>query len=157
MQTLNSFLIDWIVRFLENKDVIRKNISKIEKNEKGFVVHYKNGVKNFVVEKNLNREILDKIKQSDTVKVITINNKENTKFIIDKWKELAKFSSLNIYLINPFSKADKVWIIHPYIHDKICDSNSLELGIKTMAEMVEAIDEQKLEQLIKLKTKESGQ
>ena len=58
-------------------------------------------------------------------------------FLIGKWKKFVGITTLNIYFMNPLSKKEKVWTIFPYVHDKICDSSSLKLGIKIMANMVD--------------------
>ena len=45
----NAFLIDWAIRFLENRDMIIKEIVSIEKSRESFVVKYKDREKNFIV------------------------------------------------------------------------------------------------------------
>ena len=56
---VDSFLIDWSVRFLENKDFIQKQIENIKKNknECNFIIHYKDKVKYFVLKANLDVDI----------------------------------------------------------------------------------------------------
>ena len=56
--------------------------------------------------------------------------------------------------VNSFS--DKAWIISPYIHDKICDKAALEVGLKSMAEMVEIIGLEELNKKVKLLRGVSG-
>ena len=75
---------------------------------------------------------------------------------MSNWKRLVDLKFLNIYFVNPFSGSEKVWIINPYIHDRICDKSSLELGIESMAEMVEIIGLEELNNKIKLLKEESG-
>ena len=152
MDKVNSYLVDWSARFLENKDTIRKEIINIEKNSSGFdfIINCKDRVKYFIVAPILRDYIFGKIKSEDYTGFITLNNAENVKFVVSEWENLAKFKFLNIYFVNPFSNSDKVWIICPYVHDKICSKASLELGLKSMAEMVEIIDVKGLDNKIKL-------
>lgn len=75
---------------------------------------------------------------------------ENLRFVLGNWKKLADFKSLNFYFINPFSKLDRVWILCPHIHNRICDKASLELGLKSMAEMVNSLGLEELNNKIKL-------
>jgi|TARA_Y100000310_G_C20465392_1_gene707367 hypothetical protein len=156
MQNINSFLVDWAIKFLENRDVIRKNIVKIEKSKEecDFVIHYKDNVKYFFVKEYLEGDILSEIKNKEHVGIFTLNNKENVKFLVSNWKEYSKMRSLSIYFVNPFSNSDKVWTLRPCIHDKICDSSSLELGLKSMSDMVEPMGKLQLERKIKLKKEE---
>ena len=158
MNNVNSFLINWSIRFLENKDTIRKEIVSVEKSNDGFdfAVHYKDKVKYFVIMPVLENGIFSKIKDDIYISFITLNNMPNVKFVVNEWENLTKFKFLNIYFVNPFSSSDKVWIICPYVHDKICSKASLELGLKSMAEMVEAIDAEGLSNKIKLLREESG-
>lgn len=158
MQNINSFLVDWAIRFLENRDAIRKNIVKVEKSKEGFdfVIHYKDSIKYFFVKENLENDIFNEIKNKESVGIFTLNNKENVKFVVVNWKEYAEMRFLGIYFINPFSNLDKVWILRPYVHDKICDNSSLELGLKSMSDMVETIGKLYLEGKIKSKKEEPG-
>lgn len=151
MDNVNSYLADWSVRFLENKDAIRKEIINIEKNINGFdfIINCKDGVKYFITAPILRKDIFGKIKSEEHTGFITLNNAENVKFVVSEWENLAKFKFLNIYFVNPFSNSDKAWIICPYVHDRICSKASLELGLKSMAEMVEIIDVKGLDNKIK--------
>ena len=155
MDNINSFLVDWSIRFLENKDVIRKEIVNIEKDKNNFTIHYKDKLGRFFVEPVLRDDIF-KIKNEDYIVFITLNNMANIKFVVSNWTKLIKFKFLSIYFINPCSSSDKVWIIRPYIHDRICDKASLELGLRAMAEMVDIMNVEELSRKIKLLGKESG-
>ena len=154
---IDSFLIDWSVRYLENKDFIRKRIEDIKKNknESNFIIYYKDKVKYFTLKTNLDEDIFNILKNDEHFGIITLNTSSNISFVVNKWEKLIKFKFLSIYFINPYSKHDKVWILVPDVHDKICDKTYLEQGIKSMSEMVERIDYNELEQKLKSKTEES--
>ncbi len=124
MDNADSFLIDWCIRFLQNKDSIRKEILNIEKTrQNAFEVHCKDKVKPFFIAQILNHEVLNNLKTDSFIGIFTLNNPLNIRFIVTEWKKLAEFRFLSIFFINPFSSTEKVWAINPYIHDKICDKS----------------------------------
>mgnify|MGYP001315787826 FL=1 len=152
MNNVNSFIVDWSIRFLENKDSIKKEIVNIEK-DKGkidFIINYKDKVNCFIVAPILDYEIFDRIKNESYYGIFTLNNKANIRFVVSNWKKLIAFKFLNIHFINPFSSSDKLWTINPTVHEKICDKSSLELGLEAMAEMVEIIGLEELNNKVKL-------
>ena len=152
MGNVNSFIVDWSIRFLENKDAIKGEIDNIERNKNGFdfIINYKDKTKYFIVSLTLEGDIINRIKNDSYYGIFTLNNSINIRFIVSNWKQLVEFRFLNIYFVNPFSDSDKVWVICPYIHDKICDRTSLESGLKSMAEMVNPIGLEELNNKIKL-------
>lgn len=157
MDKVNSFLVDWSIRFLENKDAIKKEIVNIEKNKEGFdfVVHYKDKAKYFIITPMLENNIFSRIKNDGHFGIFTLNNMANIRFVVSEWRKLIDFKFLSIYFINPFSNLDKVWTVYPYTHSKICDKSSLGLGLRSMAEMVDMIDIKGLSKKVKLLREES--
>ncbi|MCH8003502.1 MAG: hypothetical protein IH934_02630 [Nanoarchaeota archaeon] len=152
MNNVNSFIVDWSIRFLENKDSVKGEIVNIEKYKEGFdfIINYKDKTKYFIVSLTLEGDIINRIKNDSYYGIFTLNNSTNIRFIVSNWKQLVEFRFLNIYFVNPFSDSDKVWVICPYIHDKICDRTSLESGLKSMAEMVNPLGLEELNNKIKL-------
>ena len=146
MNNVNSFLIDWSIRFLENRDTIKGEIINIEKGKNGFdfIINYKDKINYYIIVPILDTGILNKIKDDNHYGIFTLNNMGNIGFVLSNWEKLTSFKFLNIYFVNPFSNSDKVWIISPYIHEKVCDKMSLESGLKSMAEMVETISVEEL-------------
>lgn len=150
MADINSFLIEWCIRYLENKDMIKKEIIKVEKNgEDDFTVHYKDRSGYFFIMTVLDESIFSRIKSDSYTGIFTLNSALNINFIDYNWKKLAEFKLLSIYFTNPFSDSEKVWAIRPYIHNKICDRVSLKAGLKSMAEMVVTTSAEDLNKKIK--------
>lgn len=158
MDNVDSFLTDWSIRFLKNKDSIKRDIVNIGKGKNGFdfTINYKDKIKYFIIAPVFDNSIFNILKNEKYLGIIALNNPANIRFVINEWKKLVDFEFLNIYFINPFSSSDKVWTISPNIHDKICDKTSLELGLKSMAEMVEIISLEELSNKIKSLKEESG-
>lgn len=150
MHGVNSFLVDWAIRFLESKDTIRKSIVNIKKKDSSaLIVSYKDKTKYFIVKPILEDGIIDKIKDNEHVGIVTLNNDINVRFIVKNWEKFSSLKFLSIYFINPFSDIDKAWILSPFVHDKICDKDSLEIGLKSMSEMVDSIGYTEMEQKLK--------
>jgi len=148
MDKIHSYLVDWTINFIKNRDIVTKEIDKIEKNKEfDFSVKYKDGKEAFfIVKPSIEKvdKVLEKINKDSYLCITILNNKNNLDTIVRNWKKLIEYKFLSIFFINPFSQIDKKWIIYPYTHHKICDESSLELGLKSMLEMVNQIDEKQL-------------
>ena len=46
--------------------------------------------------------------------------------------------------MNPFSATENKWVIHPHVHNRVADSESIKKGLKAMFKSVEATDLKKL-------------
>ena len=147
-KNLHDFLVDWVINFVKNKDIISKKIEHIENGKYGFdlYVKYRDKEQYFIITLSINDldAIIGKINASVYFAIVTVNSKRNFEILLKNWNKLANFRFLSLTFVNPFSKLDKKWIIFPYTHNKICDESSLENGLKSMFEMVEPIEEQQL-------------
>lgn len=145
---LHSFLVEWTVSFVRNKDMIARKIERIENGKDGFdlYIKYKDREQYFIVISKISDidSILQKINNEHHFSIVTINSKENFEAVLKNWSRLISFKFLNIMFVNPFSELDKKWIVFPHTHHKICDESSLETGLKSMFSMVEPIEEQQL-------------
>ncbi len=143
-----SFLLDWTVKYIKNKDIISKKIEHIENGKDDFdlYVKYKDREQYFIIIPNIVDidSIIKKINNNFHFSVVTLNSKENFGTIVKNWNRLISFKFLNIIFVNPFSELDKKWVVFPHTHHKICDEASLENGLKSMFSMVEPIEEQQL-------------
>jgi len=152
-----SFLVDWTINFVKNKDVISKKIEHIENGKDGFdlFVKYKDREQYFIILPKI-VEVDDIIRKINSIassnavyfSVVMLNSKENFEIMLKSWNKLITFKFLNLIFVNPFSEFDKKWIVFPYTHHKISDESSLENGLKAMFEMVEPIEEQQLVAMI---------
>lgn len=144
----HSFLVEWTINFLKNKDILAKKIEKIENGKDDFdlYVKYKDREHYLIVEPQLKdfNSIMQKINNNSYFSIVTLNSKENFDVVVKNWNALVGFKFLNIIFVNPFSESDKKWIIFPHTHHKICDEQSLDTGLKSMFGMVEPIEEEQL-------------
>ena len=148
----HTYLVDWAVNFFKNKDAFTKKIVSIEKNKECFDVYikYKDKEQYVAAMPTFNAEsLIQKLSNNKSYSAVILNSQENFKEMMKHWKKLTDFKFLTIVFCNPFSNTDKKWMIYPHTHDKISDHSSLELGLKSMFDMVEPINEQKLLSSIK--------
>ncbi len=141
---LHSFMVEWTINFVKNRDLVSKKIEKIEKGKEGFdlYVKYKDKEQYFII---LPSDILNAfkdIKDNSYFSIVLLNSAENLSFVLKNWNKFASFKCLSVIFVNPFSSSDKKWILYPHTHNKICDESSLETGLKSMFEMVDPADEQ---------------
>ena len=143
-----SFLNEWAIDFIKNKDITAKKIESIENGKNGFdlYVKYKDRQQYFIIAPSISDmdSIIKKISDNSHYTIVTLNSKENFDAMIKNWPKLIRFKFLNIIFVNPFSQLDKKWIVFPHTHHKICDEASLENGLKSMFGMVEPIEEEQL-------------
>lgn len=143
-----SFLSDWTINFIKNKDIIAKKIESIENGRNGFDLHvkYRDREQYFIIAPSIRDidSIISRINNNAYYSIVTLNSRENFDAMIKSWPKLISFKFLNIIFVNPFSQLDKKWIVFPHTHHKICDEVSLENGLKSMFEMVEPIEEEQL-------------
>src|SRR3989338_4977379 len=146
MDKLHSFLVEWTINYVKNRDVIDRNIENIEEGKEGFdiVVRFKDKTQFFIVMPFIKdiEEVIKKLDVEKHISLVIFNSKNNFNAVVDNWKKFINFKYFNIYFVNPFSQLDKKWIIYPHTHNRICEESSLKLVLKSMFEMVEPIGEE---------------
>jgi len=153
---LHKFLVNWIETYFKNRDIVAKQIEKIEKNVGKFdlIIHHKTGkIKIIIIKEILDdfEHILKDFDEEDpnTEHVLVIlNNKENIRKTVEKWNLLHSRVNLVIYFINPFSKTDTKWVIYPHTHHRITEQPALKSGLESLSLNVEYITKEELEKLI---------
>src|SRR3989338_8894245 len=124
MNDVSSFLAEWTVSYLKNKDILAKRIESIEKDKNGFniIVNYSDRINFFVIMPIIN-DITGLIKKMNDKEahysLVTLNNRLNLDFLVKNWNALSEFRNLCIYFVNPFSQLDKKWLVFPYTHSRV--------------------------------------
>jgi hypothetical protein len=140
-----EYLVEWTVDFLKNRDIMLRKIEGVQKDKDGYDVYvkYKDKEQNIVVMPEVEDAdaLLSRFNENGHFGLVLLNTQDNFHFLIKNWERLVKFRNLCVYFINPFSSLDKRWIIYPYTHNNICESGSLEKGLKSMFDMVEPLKE----------------
>jgi hypothetical protein len=150
MNDEKEFLVDWITRFLENRNVIFRTIEEIAAHDQyDLCVRHKTKEQYVIAQPKFGREIFDKITKEKHIILVGFNSEDNFEFLVENWRQLVTFPNLTIYFINPLSELDKRWVICPFVHQRICDNASLKTGLRAMYETVEPLTEAKIKSLIK--------
>ena len=149
---LNDYLIQWTYDFMKNKDIITKNIEKIDKQKNGCDVwiKYKDKelycwVKPFL--ENV-EEFLSGLSKEKHHCLVVYNTNENFVLLKKFWRTFVNIPNLRIYFVNPFSSIAKKWIIAPATHELICDDENLMSGLDSLFEGVEITTKDALERNI---------
>ena len=152
MEKVRSFLREWVIGYVRNKDVMTKKIEDVKFDEEGFdiAVKFKDKTQYFMIRPVILNigEVTKNIEEKGSVSLVVLNNELNLGIVTEMWNTLASHRHFSIYFVNPFSSLDKQWIIYPYTHNLICDESSLKSGLRPMYEMVEPVSEDKLKEMV---------
>jgi hypothetical protein len=123
-------LLEWIIFYAKNKDIIKKEIKeyKILKNYVEF--EYKDKKHIYYAYPNLTDDIIEASKDG-WITVVCLNNPENLKYTVSNWDKLIKNPKFSMIFANP--KTNQRWIIFPHTHNKITEKETLKLGLEAMA------------------------
>ncbi|MEK6854374.1 MAG: hypothetical protein AABX60_03490 [Nanoarchaeota archaeon] len=140
-----DFTKEWAVRYVRHRDIAAKKISEIKDTDYGFQIINKDGtLLECVVQLTIKGISQQFIAATKNVLVITLSNDENIQAVYKMWDALAANRALLIVFVNHFSALEDKWVLKPYLHNKVCDRNSLLQGLRAMSELVEPIDEETL-------------
>ncbi len=134
IRTSNKKLMMWTGVFLKQRDLMRKEIISmtLKEDDNEIIIKKKNGVEKVIVINYISRlnNNLNNIINNGFSTIVTLNNNDNLKEIINYWQELVKKDDLKIIFVNPDNN-DK-WIIKPAVHNKIADKKTLREGLRSM-------------------------
>lgn len=149
----HSYLVDWIIDFIKNKDLLLRKIELVEKGKDGFNVYirFKDKEQYFIVEPLIEDidGVLGKFDSEGHFGLVVFNTVGNFDILVKDWDKFVKFKDLCVYFVNPFSQLDKKWIIYPYTHNSICERSALEKGLRAMFGMVEPLTEEQIKDKFK--------
>jgi len=129
---------------IQNKDLYLRKIESLKEDGDKVIVRNKDASYeiDYLVMPTFNiTNAIEAAEKNKYTTFVVLNNQENLKEVLKNWKKIAKYPEVSIWFVNPLSNTEKKWIIKPNLHDKICDHDSLEIGLKTMSENVEFIAE----------------
>jgi len=127
----------WTSAFIDNLNFFRHDLlNKVIKENIIICEHKNKGELKYVVEPELKKETIEKIKKGNIV-LVCLNSKDNFLFMLNNWEEFIKNSGLKVIFSNPGLNLQ--WSIIPHTHDMISDNSSLKLGLKSIFESVPAV------------------
>jgi hypothetical protein len=145
-------LKEWMIQYLKHKDIFLKSIKEIKpgNHENEVCIEYRDKKQLIIIEPVLSEVIplFEAIKENkadaDSFLLAVYNTKDNLNRLVEYWSRFAQLPNLSIYFVNPDSQTDKRWIVCPYTHSRIADSDSLKAGLKSMFSTVEHVRANKL-------------
>ncbi len=153
-EKIHSFLVEWTANYLKSKDAIARKIERIEHGKDSFdlFVKYKDKEQYVLVCPVIIdfESVIGKLKTDTHYLIVMLNSIQNLQVILKNWSKIVNFKFVSLVFVNPFS-SEKKWILMPYTHHRICDESSLELGLKSMFDLVGQVDERAFDGQISLK------
>ncbi len=135
-----KLLKEWALNYIKNRDLLVKQIEKIEENKDGWdiVVTARSGLKFYLIVPKMENfeKILERV-NNHHLTVVAFNTKENLDIMIENWSKVKDHEHLAIMFVNPNSELDKKWLVFPYTHHKITEKASLKKGLKTLFNTVD--------------------
>jgi hypothetical protein len=151
IEKATSFLIEWTVRYLKNKDAFFKKIQDLKTEGNRIFVKTTDKDQTYIIEPFIDTANIDALlgqMKEDYCALVIYNTKQNLDIIIKEWKKLANFKKqFSIYFVNPFSKSDRQWIIFPYTHDMIAEGKGIKEGLMALASNVDPITKDEIAKL----------
>lgn len=150
MKEVHRFLADWVKVYVKSKDAVDNSIESVtEGKESDLIVKYKDREEFYIILPFIKDDsVLNKLTNDKIIILVVFNSKENFEFIAENWKRFIDLPDFRIMFVNPFSEMDEKWVIKPYMHHKICDEDSLKLGLKSMFNMVTPVNEEVVKEKI---------
>ncbi len=150
MGRASEFILHWMKDYLKNADLIKKNIVSMKKEDDCLVVEYKDKTVKVYASESLS-QLFGKLTQGDykTKQFFCVfNTKENLNSLIERWNMAIGYPKLIIYFINPDSVNENKWVICPYVHNKIADTQCLKQGLKSVSQSVDYITNSQIKKVI---------
>ncbi len=123
-------LKEWTICFIKNKDLIFRKLVDYEEKENSILFHFKDKDHNYFIEEELNTFSLELVKLSGLKTIVCLATKSNLKFFMSNWNKFKVVEELSFIFANPVSNTK--WLINPFVHNKICDEDSLKTGLESM-------------------------
>jgi hypothetical protein len=120
-------LREWMIRYVQHKDLLRKQLARIEEQGERVIFHFKGYT--------LTGVAMDRLEwpgAQGKVLIVVPNTKDNHDILIKRFTE---FSRQNVTIVFVNTKTDDRWAIIPSTHAMIADTNLAE-GIRSLAAAV---------------------
>ena len=131
-------IMGWGASYIKHRDLMNGKIKELKIEKDRLLIENKDGSHDLVVGlTDLSKMSISGVKLPTIF--ITLNKKDNLKFLIDKWKDISAVKEISIIFINPDSQLDTKWIIRPFVHARVCDDSTLKQGLKSMFETVDEV------------------
>jgi len=131
-------IMGWGASYIKYRDLVASKIKELKIEKDRLAIENKDGSHEEIVGlPELSKMDISGVKLPTIF--ITLNKRDNLKFLGERWKELSAKKEISIIFLNPDSQLDTKWIIRPFVHAKVCDDKTLKVGLKSMFETVDEI------------------
>ena|SRR3989344_4020947 len=143
-----EYLLDWAFHYAQHKTVFHSSGEEVSKHPGEVKVKGKETL-TYIPVVDLEGFKPHKPAAGESIYIVTFNTEDNLDTMVKHWKTFSETKNILVIFLNPFSRLDKKWSIHPYIHNRICDEKALKPGLKSIAANVDGF---KKSDFAKLKT-----
>ncbi|MBU0667276.1 MAG: hypothetical protein ABIC91_05115 [Nanoarchaeota archaeon] len=125
-------LKEWTVYYVKNKDLINRKLKSFDESSDRINFHFKDFDHTYYIRETLNSDVFDISNIHGKKSIVCLASRENLDFLIKHWNEFKTFQDSSLIFVDLSS--NNKWLINPFVHNKICDEESLVMGLKTMFE-----------------------
>ena len=139
-ERLTTHLLQWMERYLRNKDLVHKRIKTLEVQGDTLTVAYADHTHQFRILTTLPaaQEATAPLTDAAHCSIVTYHTMENFNALIRDWEHYAKFKRhFSLYFVNPFSRQDKLWVLYPASHHAISEDSNRKAGLNSIASVVD--------------------
>jgi len=133
-------LYEWTEEYIRFRDVIRKKIVDIKKQNRSILVKEKEKENPYLIEEDLLEGInkLSDFEKKKSIIIVTLNKEKNLDVLIKNWDNLLEFEDLTVLFSHPGT--NEKWSVHLKSHDKISEKKHLKEGLKILFESITTIN-----------------
>ncbi|MFH1591625.1 MAG: hypothetical protein ABIC95_06910 [archaeon] len=138
MSTPAQFLRDWTERLVRHRDLFTKTLVSLEPQGEDLIGKTKSDTTTYIIDPLGERlaDVLSKADSTSRFTFICFNTVEALDALLACWKTAAACPHLLMYFVNPTVSGEMKWVLRPHAHERISDPESLELGLRTLADGV---------------------
>lgn len=124
-------LEEWSAIFLKQRDLVKREIERLEKQGSNIIIHRKDGQEKLVaITQHLDAQQLEK----NPAVIICPNTRSNVEALAKAWNSFCKHQDLLVVFAN--TKTNEKWLLRPHLHDRVADDESLKVGLLAMHEAI---------------------
>lgn len=143
----NEFLAEWAYHYAHHLSVFHGKDESIVRNGPVVSVKGKDYTAEYFAAEDLSEYRHKNPSKGETIYVVTLNTRDNLAALEKDWKKFAEYKNVLVLFLNPKSKLDTKWCIHPYVHNMVCDSTALHTGLKSLFANVDPLKKEDIKAL----------
>ncbi len=134
-----DFLAEWALHYAQHLSVFHGKDDAITRHDSQVSVKGKESNATYYAAPDLDKFEPKAPQKNESIYVVTLNTKDNLEALEKHWKKYSEHRNVMVIFLNPKSTLDTKWTIHPYVHNRICDSSALHTGLKALFANVDPV------------------